>query len=245
MNELNVKEFYQKQFELSNYDINTESWLEQVAKEVQEQVGHPFQTMLELGAGNGGFARAMSKLRVRMTTVELVSELVSFAKEHSSSDIAIHCGDFYQINFEEKFDVVSYLDGFGVGTNDEQLFLLKRIKDWMKEDGCALIDIYQPLYWKKVSGQEMPFSSAMRKYEYDSINERMLDHWWDPNQPNEIVTQSLRCYTVEEISDLCDEANLNIVAIFPGGAFDFEKSRYKEQASLHECLSYRIKVKKK
>ncbi|QWG50886.1 class I SAM-dependent methyltransferase [Bacillus mycoides] len=245
MNELNVKEFYQKQFELSNYDIKTESWLEQVAKEVQEQVGHPFQTMLELGAGNGGFARAMSKLRVRMTTVELVSELVSFAKEHSSSDIAIHCGDFYQINFEEKFDVVSYLDGFGVGTNDEQLFLLKRIKDWMKEDGCALIDIYQPLYWKKVSGQEMTLSSAMRKYEYDSINERMLDHWWNPNQPNEIVTQSLRCYTVEEISDLCDEANLNIVAIFPGGAFDFEKSRYKEQASLHECLSYRIKVKKK
>ncbi|NUC18084.1 class I SAM-dependent methyltransferase [Bacillus mycoides] len=245
MNELNVKEFYQKQFELSNYDINTESWLEQVAKEVQEQVGHPFQTMLELGAGNGGFARAMSKLRVRMTTVELVSELVSFAKEHSSSDIAIHCGDFYQINFEEKFDVVSYLDGFGVGTNDEQLFLLKRIKDWMKEDGCALIDIYQPLYWKKVSEQEMTLSSAMRKYEYDSINERMLDHWWNPNQPNEIVTQSLRCYTVEEISDLCDEANLNIVAIFPGGAFDFEKSRYKEQASLHECLSYRIKVKKK
>ncbi|EOO76305.1 MULTISPECIES: class I SAM-dependent methyltransferase [Bacillus cereus group] len=245
MNELNVKEFYQKQFELSNYDINTESWLEQVAKEVQEQVGHPFQTMLELGAGNGGFARAMSKLRVRMTTVELVSELVSFAKEHSSSDIAIHCGDFYQINFEEKFDVVSYLDGFGVGTDDEQLILLKRIKNWMKDDGCALIDIYQPLYWKKVSGQEMSLSAAMRKYEYDSINERMLDHWWNPNQPNEIVTQSLRCYTVEEISDLCDEANLNIVAIFPGGAFDFEKSRYKEQASLHECLSYRIKVKKK
>ncbi|PGO19496.1 methyltransferase [Bacillus cereus] len=85
----------------------------------------------------------------------------------------------------------------------------------------------------------------MRKYEYDSINERMLDNWWNPNQPNEIVTQSLRCYTVEEISDLCDEENLNIVAIFPGGAFDFEKSRYKEQASLHECLSYRIKVKKK
>ena len=43
MNELNVKEFYKKQFELSNYDINTESWLEQVAKEVQEQVGIHFK----------------------------------------------------------------------------------------------------------------------------------------------------------------------------------------------------------
>ncbi|HGA0509742.1 TPA: class I SAM-dependent methyltransferase [Bacillus pacificus] len=244
MNELDVREFYQKQFELSNYDINTESWLEQFAKEVKEQIGHPFQSMLELGAGNGGFARAMSKLRVKMTTVELVRELVMFAKEHSTNDIAIHCADFYKINLEEKFDVVSYLDGFGVGTDDEQLILLKRIKNWMKDDGCALIDIYQPLYWKKVSGQEMLLSSAMRKYEYDSINERMLDHWWHPNNPNDIVTQSLRCYTVDEISNLCAEAGLSIVGIFPGGAYDFEEGKYKEQASLNECLSYRIKVKK-
>ncbi|MBJ8005233.1 MULTISPECIES: methyltransferase domain-containing protein [Bacillus cereus group] len=245
MNELNVKEFYKKQFELSNYDINTENWLEQVAKEVQEQVGHPFQTMLELGAGNGGFARAMSKLNVKMTTVELVTELVEFARDHSSKDITIHHGDFYQIDISEEFDVVSYLDGFGVGTDDEQLFLLKRIKDWMKDEGCALIDIYQPLYWKKLSGQEMSLSSAMRKYEYDSINERMLDHWWNPNYPNDIVTQSLRCYTIEEISHLCNEAGLSIVGFFPGGAFDFEQSRYKEQASLYDYLSYRIKVKKK
>ena len=56
MNELNVKEFYQKQFELSNYD-QYRKLLEQVAKEVQEQVGHPFQTMLELGAGNGRFCK--------------------------------------------------------------------------------------------------------------------------------------------------------------------------------------------
>ena len=74
------------------------------------------------------FARAMSRLQVKMTTVELVPELVMFAKEHSTNNIDIHCADFYKINFEEKFDVVSYLDGFGVGTDDEQLILFKRIK---------------------------------------------------------------------------------------------------------------------
>lgn len=244
MNELNVKEFYKKQFELLSYDVNNENWLQEVAKEVEEQVGYTFQSMLELGAGNGGFARAMSNLNVKMTTVELVPELVMFAKEHSTSDIVIHCADFYKINFEEKFDVVSYLDGFGVGTDDEQLILLKRIKNWMKDDGCALIDIYQPLYWKKISGQEMSLSAAMRKYEYDFINERMLDHWWDPNSPNDLVTQSLRCYTVDEISNLCGEVGLSIVGFFPGGAYDFEKGKYKELATLNECLAYRIKVKK-
>lgn len=170
MNELNVKEFYKKQFELLSHDINNENWLKEVAEEIQEQVGYPFQMMLELGAGNGGFARAMSNFAIKMTTVELVPELVMFAKEHSTSDIDIHCADFYKINFEEKFDVVTYLDGFGVGTDEEQLFLLKRIHNWLKDDGCALIDIYQPLYWEKANGQEMPIGSAMRKYEYDSEN---------------------------------------------------------------------------
>ena len=222
MNELNVKEFYKKQFELLSYNIKNENWLQEVAKEVQEQIGYSFQTMLELGAGNGGFARAMSNLDVKMTTVELVPELVIFAKEHSTSDIEIHCADFYKINFGEKFDVVSYLDGFGVGTDEEQLVLLKRIHNWLKDDGCALIDIYQPLYWEKANGQEMPIYSAMRKY----------------------VTQSLRCYTIDEISNLCAEAGFSIVGIFPGGAYDFEERKYKEQASLNECLSYRIKIKK-
>ncbi|MED3282519.1 class I SAM-dependent methyltransferase, partial [Bacillus thuringiensis] len=173
-----------------------------------------------------------------------VPELAMFAKEHATNDIEVHCADFYKINFKEKFDVVIYLDGFGVGTDEEQLILLKRIKNWMMDDGCALIDIYQPLYWEKANGQEMPIGSAMRKYEYDSENARMLDHWWEIDSSNDIVTQSLRCYAVGEISNLCAEAHLSIVGIFPGGAHDFEAGKYKERSSLNECLSYRIKVKK-
>ncbi len=32
MNELNVKEFYKKQFELLSYDIKNENWLQEVAE---------------------------------------------------------------------------------------------------------------------------------------------------------------------------------------------------------------------
>ena len=109
-----------------------------------------------------------------MTTVELVPELVMFAKEHSTSDIEIHCADFYKINFEEKFDVVSYLDGFGVGTDEEQLVLLKRIHNWLKDDGCALIDIYQPLYWKKQMDKKCRF---ILQCENMNMIVRMLGCW--------------------------------------------------------------------
>ena len=59
----------------------------------------------------------------------------------------------------------------------------------------------------------MPIGSAIRKYEYDSENARMLDHWWEIDSSNDIVTQSLRCYAVDEISNLCAEAHLSIVGI--------------------------------
>ena len=65
MNELNVKEFYKKQFELLSYNIKMKIGCRKLRKEVQEQIGYSFQTMLELGAGNGGFARAMSNLDVK------------------------------------------------------------------------------------------------------------------------------------------------------------------------------------
>ena len=53
-----------------------------------------------------------------------------------------------------------------------------------------------------------------------------------------------RCYSPDEISKLCQYAGLEIVAIFPGGAMDYEKMEYHEKVGLSECLSYRIKLKK-
>ena len=242
-----VKPFYRKQFELLNNDIESEMEenLRLQVKEVKEQVGYKFYTVLDLGAGTGVLARALAKQGIQMTTVELVPELVEFAKARSTDLITSHCGDFYTINLPLQYDVVSYFDGFGVGTDEEQLRLLTRISKWMKDEGCAVIDIYQPVYWQKVSGREMRVDQAFRIYDYEVETKRMLDSWWHPDYPDDVVTQSLRCYTVQEITDLCEQADLQIVGIFPGGAMDFEEWIYSEKVSLQKCLSYRIKVVKR
>lgn len=240
-----VKPFYRKQFEWMNNDIDMSAELEIQVTEIIEQIGIEVHTMLDIGAGMGEVARVLASKGIRMTTLELVPELVEYAKNQSVSSVSSLCGDFYTINLPEIFDVVSYFDGFGVGTDEEQLYLLTRISNWMKDDGCALIDIYQPSYWQKVSGQEMRIDQALRKYGYDEENQRMLDSWWNPDHPEDVVTQSLRCYTPEEISELCQQANLQIVGLFPGGAMDFDEWVYYDKALLHQCLSYRIKVKKK
>lgn len=238
--------FYKKQFEwLRDVEEEMASYLQQSADKIEEQIGVTFESMLDIGAGVGSIARVLDARGIAMTTLELVPELVETARIRSPKSVDIHMGDFYTYTFSKQFDVVSYFDGFGIGTDNDQLTLLKRMKDWVKDDGSLLIDIYHPDYWRTMAaGQKMKIDNAERIYSFDEGNCRLVDSWWHAEHPEDIVAQSLRCYTINEISAMCEKAQLTIVGIFPGGAMDFDKWAYIETAPLSSCLSYRIKVKK-
>lgn len=247
---MNIKEahnFYRKQFDMFKDILDLSTPYIPHVKEIIEQVGRPFTTVLELGAGNGLLARSLSTFDKTITTVELVPEMVEFAKNFQPSNVTSLCGSFYDIELTKTFDTVLYIDGFGIGTDEEQLTLLKRIYNWLNPEGVALIDIYHPDYWEKVSGQRMrpfPKSKISRIYGYDENLNRMTDTWWEDEHSDIKYTQSLKCYSPDEISALCSKANLNVMAYFPGGAMDFEKWQFNNIVSLSECLSYRIKIKK-
>lgn len=250
MTEQWTKPFYKEQFEMINPERQhaRPGYLVEDARLLLEQAGKIFETALELGAGNGYMANELAAIGKRVTTIELVEELHAFADAHAHPAVTPLCGDFYTIELPETFDTVLYLDGFGIGDDADQLRLLGRIRDWMKDDGFGLIDIYQPHYWRKVKGTQMrPVASSdtERVYGFEEETKRMTDTWWRASQPDVHVTQSLACYTPEEIHALCDQAGLQVTAYFPGGAVDFEKGVYQEVVSLDDCLAYRIKVKKK
>ncbi|MFO1446290.1 hypothetical protein KDN24_24420 [Bacillus sp. Bva_UNVM-123] len=71
-----VKDFYKNQFEMLNLRIDSEMERELTiqAEEIIEQVGREFHKMLELGAGMGILAHALTQLGVSVTTIELVPE---------------------------------------------------------------------------------------------------------------------------------------------------------------------------
>lgn len=247
MNELQAQDFYKKQFKMSE-DISEISTIPlEFVEEIIEQVGRDFTTVLELGAGNGALSRGLSLFNKNITTVELVSDMVDFAKRFKTPNVTSLCGSFYDITINNTFDTVLYMDGFGVGSDKEQLTLLKRINNWLTDSGVALIDIYHPKYWRKTSGREMkphPNLNVSRIYGYDESFNRMTDTWWEDNNPEETYTQSLACYSLDEIYDLCEKADLKIIAYYPGGAMDFENWKFNETVPLSAGLSYRIKVVK-
>lgn len=72
-------------------------------------------------------------------------------------------GDFSEIGPPSPFDVVSYFDGFGVGTDDDQRRLLRRITGWLSSGGCALIDIYNPYHFARIDGVEYEESDQVQE----------------------------------------------------------------------------------
>lgn len=242
-----ANEFYKMQYEfIGDYP---EGYHTESANEILEQIGKKVHSMLELGAWDGSLARALSKHVNKITTVELIKEMAEKAEFLNPDNIETIHGSFYDVQLTKKFDAIIYIDGFGVGTDDDQLKLLRNIKHWMEDDGCALIDIYQPEHWKKADGVEMYLDPEnmphiKRRYSYDFEENIMTDNWWHEKNEKLNNTQYLKCYTPDEIYNLCKQAGLNITGYFPHGAMDYESMKYHEHASLEECLSYRIKVVK-
>lgn len=242
-----AKEFYKMQFgNMSSIDM---SYYEEQAKEILEQIGRPIDSLLELGAWDGSLARAISKDVSRITTIELIKEMAEAAQRKNPANINTVHGSFYDAQIAEKFDAIIYIDGFGVGTDEDQLKLLKNIEQWLGDDGCALIDVYQPEHWKKADGIEMypdpkRKPDIVRRYSYDYEQDIMMDTWWQDGEEELGQTQYLRCYTPGEIFDMCRQAGLKVTAYFPNGAMDYGNMIYHENASLEECMSYRIKIMK-
>lgn len=174
--------------------------------------------ILELGAGGGQNAAALAELGYSVTAVELITQLAGIACKFTSNSapgkIEVLQDDFYEINLEKKFDIICYWDGFGIGSDDDQIRLLNRIADWLKEDGFALIEVYNPDYWKKTVGKTMKFGKVNRRYDYDYQNNRMLDRWWLRKFPENSVCQSLRCYKPEDLKTLLAETGLNLKSIY-------------------------------
>lgn len=183
--------------------------------------GKPGMTILELGASYGETAAACAEEGFNIVGVELsdradYSEV--FANKKYKGEYKILKEDFYKVKFDKKFDIVTYWNGFGIGTDDDQRKLFRRISgEWLKDDGFALIDVFNPFCWASWDGDDYNAKPRPEKgyhYEvsqhivFDPINNRFIDTWWLTNKPEEKFTQDIRCYSVPDLLLLLDHTGL-------------------------------------
>jgi SAM-dependent methyltransferase len=206
---------------------------------------------LELGAGGGQNAAALADLGYSVTAIELVPSVAQNALELAArprnGQLRVIVGDFYDVELLERFDIVCSWDGFGVGSDEDQRRLLRRIARWLAPRGFALLEIYTPWYWSGIArsgmaGREMEFAGVCRRYGFDAEGTRMLDTWWPVGREQGAVTQSLRCYSPADLGLLLEGTGLGLDAVEPRGAYDPVQERFVADAPLGECMQYLAKL---
>ena len=85
--------------------------------------------------------------------------------------------------------MICYFDSFGIGTDEDQRRLLKRIRSWLKPNGCVIIEIGATWYWAGVAkGRSMDLGACYRQYDFDAPNSRLIDSW----DPRSLANSSCR-----------------------------------------------------
>ncbi len=238
-----IKEFYTRQEQLSGV------FSEPIHESDRERAlilvnlaGPAPRRVLELGAGGGQTAAATADLGYEVTAIELVEGAVKhaqeLARETRQGSLEVLQANFYDIEPAGQFDVISYWDGFGVGSDDDQQALLKLITGWLAPGGSVLLDVYTPWYWSNVVGRTSDFGQSLRRYGFDAENCRLLDTWWPKGEEDQAVTQSLRCYSPADLRLLLHDSGLALHTLQPGGMVDYQQGQYIKAVPLGQAMQY-------
>lgn len=209
--------------------------------------------ILELGSSYGNTASACAEKGLDVTGIEL-SDRIDFANQYEqktySGSLKFIKGSFYDIKLSDKFDAICYWNGLGIGTDTDQRDLLKRIADeWLKPDGFALIDVQNPFTWLKWAEEKESINKKARpgvgynfniseKIEFDVLNNRFIDTWWQTEKPEEKISQDLRCYSPNDLILLLESTGLKLKSIEVDGKELELGKNYNDKNPLLEKSEY-------
>lgn len=218
---------------------------------INEHAGSSPKQVLELGSGYGTTAAATALPGHMVTAVEL-SDRADFgtglAEDLPPEALRVIKDDFYTVPLHRRFDVVCYWNGFGVGTDADQRRLLARIAtDWLRPDGVALFDVLNPFVWARWDGDEehrRPDPAHGYEHElferttFDPVTCTATDTWWEADNPDDAISQVLRCYTPADLTLLLAGTGLQLASITTGERTSTLSRRPRRPELLREQPEY-------
>ncbi len=245
-----TRTFYEQQYSLlTSAEVWPKVWERMTPNDppprvrVLERLAGPGpKRVLDLGCGSGIIAGATAAVGHWVVAVDLAPIAAANARRIAASlpkgQMEVIEGNFFEINPDGVFDVVSYFDGFGIGSDDDQRRILRRITDWLAPGGCALIDIYNPYHFARIDGIEYEENDQVQgRTDFDPETCRLCNTIWPRGQEQEKITQSLRCYSPADLRVLLKETGLQLEGIEP-----YESGHHAQLVPLTQAHLYLAKL---
>lgn len=168
---------------------------------LERLAGKGKKRILELGSSYGNTAFVMAQAGHEVIGIE-ISNRIDFAHQYEgqieNGNLTFVKEDFYQASFDNPFDVICYWNGFGIGSDEDQRTLLRRMANhWLKPDGIVLMDVANPTCWIQWTGDEENLSArpdagyhhnVSERIDYDPVRNRLIDTWWETETPDQKLT---------------------------------------------------------
>ena len=185
---------------------------------LQYVAGPPPKDVLELGSGSGTTAIAAASAGYQVLGVEISQTRVTHALKlaEDARDQCVHPpffvqADFYTVQLTAEFDVVTYWNGFGGGSDEDQHLLLSRIsREWLAPGGCLIMDIYAPWRWARIAGNRYEVGDLICENSFDPARSRFVERWSKQQEPDRPVTQYGRCYAPSDFLLLIADLGLSV-----------------------------------
>jgi SAM-dependent methyltransferase len=179
--------------------------------------------ILDMGSSYGNTAVVMAQAGHDVVGIE-ISDRIDFARKYESQaengTLQFIKEDFYKVSFEQPFDVICYWNGFGIGDDKDQRKLLEKMAgNWLKPHGKILMDVQNPVCWINWTGDEEHLKAdpergyqhnVSERIDFDPINNRFIDTWWETEKPEEKFSQSIRCYSPADLSLLLEGIDVKL-----------------------------------
>ena len=193
-------------------------------KIIERLCGPGTKRILDLGAGAGRTAAALADHGHEVVSVELNPTDAVYARQHlktpSQGSVTFLEADFYTVEIQGPFDVVTCWQSFSTGSDADQRRLLRRMaQEWLAPEGSVLLDVYNPAGPARDAGKEwrlaplkgVPGSVEMfERCHYDAVHGRWIDEWQPTANPENALAQALRCYTPADLLLLLEGTGLRL-----------------------------------
>lgn len=209
-------------------------------KLIERLCGPEIKRILDLGAGPGRTVAALADHGHSVVGVELNPTDARYAREFlkapRTGTVTFLEADFYTVELQGPFDVVTCWQVFGMGSDADQRRLLRRIaQEWLAPEGSVLLDVYNPAgpardaskEWRLAPLAGVPGSVEMiERCHYDPVQGRWIDEWQPTAHPENALAQTLRCYTLADLLLLLEGTGLCVKRIeIAGEAVDVAVNR--------------------